>query len=387
MDRANERARVPAMTKQFLKNAWYCAAWSKEVTRDLFHRVIIGKDILLFRDEQGKPVALDNYCPHRSAPLHLGKFVGGQIQCAYHGLRFNTEGICVHNPHHRDGVAPESARLNRYPLVEKDALIWIWMGDSHLAMTDALPDFSCHADPAMARVSGTITIDAYYELITDNLLDLSHVEFVHAGILGSSAVSRGSQEVTQEGTTVWSKRWCPDGEAPPALGRAFGDYKDPVDYWLYMRWDAPASMLLDVGITPVGATREQGWWVYGTDILTPADETTTHYFWGITYDYGKDDPAVAAAHEKAVQLAFVQQDKPIIEAQQRALQLRNATDIDEVKSIWLDTDAGPKRARLVLNKLLRDGQNSVPQPRNRPLHDLRDEANARDQQDRIVSCV
>ncbi|OGT79584.1 MAG: hypothetical protein A3H91_09055 [Gammaproteobacteria bacterium RIFCSPLOWO2_02_FULL_61_13] len=375
------------MTKQFLKNAWYCAAWSTEITRNLFHRVIIGRDILLFRDGQGDAIALNNFCPHRSAPLHLGRIIDEQIQCPYHGLRFATDGTCVHNPHHRDGVAPDSARLERYPLVEKDDLIWIWMGDLQLADPTALPDFGCHTNPAMARVSGTITIDAYYELITDNLLDLSHVEFVHAGILGSSAVSRGSHEVIQDGTTVWSNRWCPNGEAPPALAKAFGDYKDAVDHWLYMRWDAPASMLLDVGITPVGGTRRDGWWVYGTDILTPADETTTHYFWGITYEYGKNDPAVAAAHEKAVQRAFVQQDKPIIEAQQRALQLRNATDIDEVKSIWLDTDAGPKRARLVLNKLLRDGQNAVPQPRNRPLHDQRETADAKDQQDRVVSCV
>lgn len=375
------------MTKKFLRNAWYCAAWGDEVTRALFHRVISGRDILLFRDEQGRAVALDNYCPHRSAPLHLGTIIDGRIQCPYHGLQFATDGACVHNPHHRDGLAPDSARLNRYPLVEKDALLWIWMGDPQLADPAALPDFSCHTNPAMARVSGTITIDAWYELITDNLLDLTHVEYVHAGILGSSAVSRGSHEVSQDGTTVWSRRWCPNGDAPPALARAFGDYKDPVDHWLYMRWDAPASMLLDVGISPVGASRREGWWVYGTDILTPADESTTHYFWGITYEYGAGDPAVARAHEKAVQLAFVQQDKPIIEAQQRALRLRNATDIHEVDSIWLDTDAGPKRARLVLNKLLRDGGDAAPQPRNRPLRDLRDGAHARDQKNRIVSCV
>ncbi len=387
MGLVNELTGTPDMTKQFLKNAWYCAAWSSEITGKLFNRVIIGRDILLFRDGRGQAVALGNFCPHRSAPLHLGKIIDGHIQCPYHGLRFATDGTCVHNPHHRDGLAPDSARLDRYPLAEKDGLLWIWMGDPLLADRTALPDFSCHTDPSLARVSGTITIDAYYELITDNLLDLTHVEFVHAGILGSSAVSRGSQEVVQDGTTVWSKRWCPDGEAPPALARAFNDYKDPVDHWLYMRWDAPASMLLDVGITPVGAARRDGWWVYGTDILTPADETTTHYFWGITYGQGMDDPRVASAHEKAVQLAFVQQDKPIIEAQQRALRLRNATDIDDVKSIWLDTDAGPKRARLVLKKLLRDGQDSLPQPRNGSLHDLRGLADTRDPQDRIVSCV
>lgn len=375
------------MKKQFLTNAWYCAAWSSEVSAALFHRLVIGRDILLFRDGQGRAVALDNHCPHRSAPLHLGRILDGRIQCPYHGLQFSADGACVHNPHQRDGAPPDAARLRTYPVVEKDGLLWIWMGEPRLADPATLPDFACHTDPSLARVSGTLTIDAWYELITDNLLDLTHVEFVHAGILGSSAVSRGSHEVAQDGTTVWSKRWCPDGEAPPALAKAFGNYRDPVDHWLYMRWDAPASMLLDVGITPVGAKRSDGWWVYGTDILTPADENTTHYFWGITYAWGAGDALVAKAHEKAVQLAFVQQDKPIIEAQQRALRLRGATDIDEVESIWLDTDAGPKRARLVLGKLLRDGGDTMPRPRNRPLHELRAHADNRDQEDRIVSWV
>lgn len=357
------------------------------MTGELFHRVIIGCDVLLLRDARGGAVALSNFCPHRSAPLHLGKVVGGCIQCPYHGLRFGLDGKCVHNPHHRDGVPPQDARLQRYPLIEKDGLVWIWMGDPSRANTAALPDFSCHTDAAMTRVSGTLTIDAWYELITDNLLDLTHVEYVHAGILGSSAVSRGDQEILQDGTTVWSMRWCPNGEAPPALAKAFNNYREPVDHWLYMRWDAPASMLLDVGITPVGATRGDGWWVYGTDILTPADESTTHYFWGITYQHGMNDPDVAAAHEKAVQRAFVQQDKPMIEAQQGAIRLRGATDIEDVESIWLDTDAGPKRARLVLKRLMRDHDATGPRPRNRPLEELRRAADVRDGRDRVTPRV
>lgn len=373
------------MAGTFLENAWYCAAWSSEVGTGQFHRVIIGRDILLLRAADGHAMAFDNYCPHRSAPLHLGQFRDGRLQCPYHGLQFGLDGRCIHNPHHPSGQAPDKALLRRYPIVEQDALLWIWMGDPQLADAAAIPDFSCHGDPALERVSGTLTIDAWYELITDNLLDLTHVEFVHAGILGSSAVSRGSHEVVQDGTTVWSMRWCPDGEAPPALARAFGDYRDPVDHWLYMRWDAPASMLLDVGITPVGKSRRDGWWVYGTDILTPADATTTHYFWGITYGQGVGDPRVAASHEKAVQLAFVQQDKPMIEAQQRALRLRDGVDIADVESAWLDTDAAPTRARLVLKKLLRAG--AAPQPRNRALAALRDAVARKDEKDRVAVMV
>jgi phenylpropionate dioxygenase-like ring-hydroxylating dioxygenase large terminal subunit len=375
------------MKKTFPRNAWYCAAWSTEVTEDLMHRVIIKEDLLLGRDSNGSAFALSNFCPHRSAPLHLGKFIDNEIECPYHGLHFRTDGVCTMNPHHPERKPAEKACLKQYVLVEKDALLWVWMGDPELADSETIPDFSCHVDSEMGFVFGLIEIDAYYELITDNLMDLTHAEFVHEGILGSEAISRGEHEILQSGTTIWSNRWCPDGLAPPSLDHAFGKYGKPVDHWLNMRWDAPASMLLDVGITPVGKNRDEGWWVYGTDILTPQDETHTHYYWGISYVQGVDDPKVASQHKKAIDLAFVNQDKPIIEAQQREILLRGGIDIEDVESVWLDTDSGPRRARMTLDKLSKSSSEIVAKPANHELYALKEKFNGRDEKDRIIPAV
>ncbi len=104
---------------------------------------------------------------------------------------------------------------------------------------------------------------------------------------------------------VNSDRWCPDGLAPPAWDAAFGNYGKPVDHCLYMRWDPPAHMLLDVGVTPTGRPREEGIGVRGTDILTPESATSTHYFWGVSRTYAMNDQAVDALWNQAIDVPFV----------------------------------------------------------------------------------
>lgn len=95
-------------------------------------------------------------------------------------------------------------------------MVWVWMGDPDLADDSKIPDFSCHTDDRFPTVGGVIIMEANYELITDNLLDLSHVAYIHEGILASEAMIQGEHELIQEGTTIYSNRWCPDGLAPPA---------------------------------------------------------------------------------------------------------------------------------------------------------------------------
>ncbi|MGE0485322.1 MAG: Rieske 2Fe-2S domain-containing protein [Gammaproteobacteria bacterium] len=358
------------MSAKFLDNAWYAASWSDEVGQAPFERTIIGRSILFYRDGNGEALAFDNACPHRSAPLSMGRLVGDVIECPYHGLRFDRDGRCVHNPH-GNGKIPARARTRRYPLVERHDMLWIWMGDEAHADPATIPDFSCHTDDRFPTVKGVIEMRGYYELITDNLMDLTHVEFVHEGILGSEAIKRGEHHVHQAGTTIWSNRWCPDGLAPPAWDALFGNYGKHVDHWLYMRWDAPAHMLLDVGITPTGRPREEGIWIYGTDILTPRDADSTYYFWGVSASNGHEGPHVLEMWEQAIDGAFAHQDKPMIEAQQALIRQRGGQDIDDVEAVMLTTDAGPVRCRRALRELLAaEGAAGVPDPRNPALRAL-----------------
>jgi phenylpropionate dioxygenase-like ring-hydroxylating dioxygenase large terminal subunit len=321
---------------------------------------------VFFRDNNGDEVALNNACPHRAAPLHLGKLEGGTIQCAYHGLRFGSDGMCQFNPHGK-GQIPSSMRTHRFPLVETHNMLWIWMGDPELADPAAIPDFSCHTNDNYPFVKDTIEMHAYYELIADNLMDLSHVQFLHEGILGSEAIGRGEHQVEQSGTTIWSNRWCPDGLAPPACDKLFKDYGKAVGHWLYMRWDAPSHMLLDVGITPTGRPREEGIWWYGTDILTPRDANSTYYFWGVARSHDRDDPKVDEIATQAIEMAFGHQDKPMIEAQAEMIRNLGGEDINDIDYVPLPFDAGPARIRKLLRELLEAqaiDNSGLPDPRN-----------------------
>ena len=360
------------MEKPFLKNAWYVAGWSDELGSSMIERVIIDEPILFYRDSKNRVHAMDNTCPHRYAPLHQGKLIDDCVICPYHALQFNSDGKCVHNPN-GNGIVPGKSSLRVYPVVEVHAMIWVWMGDPTLADESTIPNFSCHTDPELTMVKGSLEIEAYYELVTDNLMDLTHATTVHDGVLGSEAMARGINTVEQDGTTVWSNSWCPDGLAPPAWDAAFDHYGKEVDLWTHMRWDAPAHMLLDVGITPTGKLRKNGVWVYGTDILTPVNAGLTRYFWTIIRDYARDDPKQDQLWEGSIKVAFEGQDKPMLEAQQRMLELRGGIDIDDFEHASINTDGGPVRVRHVLNKLIQnEADGAVPDPRNPDLKVLRD---------------
>ena len=374
------------MSKAFLKNAWYAAAWSYEVKKELFERTIIGESILFYRKENNQAVAINNACPHRYSPLHLGTLIGDVVECKYHGLRYDGTGRCVHNPHGA-GRIPEKMCTRAYPLEEVHGMLWIWMGDPALADPATIPDFSCHTNPDYPSVQGMIEMHGNYELITDNLMDLSHVEFLHKGILGSDAIKRGEHELLQDGTSVWSNRWCPDGLAPPAWDHMFKDYGKPVDHWLYMRWDAPAHMLLDVGITPTGRPRDEGIWMYGTDILTPKNETSTYYYWGVARSHDKDSTEMDKIWTGAIETAFGTQDKPMIEAQQGMLESLGVTDLDEVDPVLLPMDSATVRCRRIMDKLRGQDGVTLPDPRNPALTDLIRKANAEEYNGRVVPVV
>ena len=116
-------------------------------------------------------------------------------------------------------------------------------------------------------------------------------------------------------------------------------------------------MLLDVGVTPPGEPRENGVWVLGTDILTPVDTTTTRYFWALSRNYQLDSAAIDEGWRASIAKAFVGQDKPMLEAQQRML---GSEEFEALKPVSLASDAGPNRVRKVLRRLI--GRGEVPAP-------------------------
>ena len=334
-------------SETFLRNAWYAVAWSHEVHSGPFEIEVCGRKIVLLRTREEGLSAISGICPHRFASLAKGKLIGGnRLQCPYHGLEFGPDGRCVTNPH---GPIPGVLRLERFCVEERHSIIWLWYGDRMAADTSLIPDFQLLEDERHHVIYGRLLTRAHFELISDNLMDLSHVGFVHDGGIGDAgAISKGEHSVSNEGTTLRSNRWCPNSPAPPVWSMLFGGYKKPVDHWLNMRWDAPSTMWLDVGVTPTGKDRSEGITVWGAHLLAPRNESETHYLWAACRDFALGDVALDEAIRSSIEHAFIEEDKPIIEDVARNMAGRS---FKEMRPLIMPFDEGAIRARRLLDDL------------------------------------
>ena len=328
----------------YLRDCWYAAAWPDEVTSTPIRRTILGEPIVFYRVEDGDPVALIDRCPHRLVPLSLGALVGGnELQCAYHGLRFDHNGQCTANPDGK-GTIPHSAHVRAFPLRLHCGILWVWMGDpAHSSQVD-IPAFETFDDGSQYRfANGYMHVAANYQLITDNLLDLSHVEFLHPQ-LKPRGDFESHREVRQDGDTLWSMFWryaC----LPNVFWKRFWPSDTPGDLHTHMRWDPPALMLLDSGMGACGEPDSEAIGRPSLHLLTPETMTSTHYFWTFRCSAGTDNE-VEQTRALGVQ-AFANEDKPIIEAQQR-----NVVDADTtaLSRGMLTADSAAIRARKILQQ-------------------------------------
>lgn len=342
----SESPKAELSQSMFLKNTWYAAGWSEDITDAPYGITICNEKIVILRKEDGALSALSGVCPHRFASLVAAQRLDGdRLQCPYHGLEFGADGRCVGNPH---GAIPNVVRLATYPVVERHSLVWLWYGDAEAADPALVPDFSCLTDPRCRTIRWRLITNANFELVTDNLMDLTHVAYLHRGGIGGEGMSGGPLKVIQAGTTVHSNRLCPDAP-PPVWSALFGGYQDNVDLWMDMRWDAPGAMLLDVGVTPAGQPRGNGVSAPTAHILIPETETTTHYFWAAARDFDIDNQGnVDTMMRSAVEHAFLNEDKPMLEDVQRNMGTKS---FEEMKPLIMPFDGGAVQARRMLSDL------------------------------------
>lgn len=336
-----------AAESRFLRNAWYIAGYSEELDETpLLGRTILSQPVLLYRGEDNIVAAIGNVCPHRFVPLSLGKVVGTQVRCGYHGLEFDRTGKCVHNPHGAIG----SLGVPGYPLVERAGLLWIWMGDSDLADPAQIPDFD-NIDETTSHVRrGYLHGNAHYELMTDNILDLSHIEFLHPA-LGTEAVSRAKVEVVQDGESLKTTRTMRNETLPTGLAYVYKSGDQLVSRSMAVTWHAPANMVLNVTVTPED---EAAGWQTSTQTLhlfTPETGGSTHYFYVGSLPRVTADEETADRFFKALSTAFFNEDKPMIDAQAKMI---GTADIMSLKPALLAPDKAAVLARRILARRIAD---------------------------------
>jgi vanillate O-demethylase monooxygenase subunit len=334
------------LTMPYLRNTWYVAAWSHEVGAALFSRKLLDEQVVFFRDASGAVAALADRCPHRFAPLRLGRLKGDAVECGYHGLQFDRSGTCIANPH---GELPASAncRVRSYPVVERHGAIWIWPGEARLADANAIPDFAYITEPGRKTVFGGTLLKANYELVSDNLMDASHTQYVHSDLLGTEAFRNSRHEVLQDGDCVESNYLVPGGIVPAAFADYFEDPQLRVDYAIRFRWTPPALVRNNVSVTPLQKP-EGGIQRTGSHFMTPETETTTHYFFAHTRNFAIDDPVADERSRRWQQTGLTLQDGPMIEAVQENM---GTSDLNALRPFLFSIDAAAVRVRRVLARL------------------------------------
>lgn len=346
----------------FLRNTWYVAMWAEGLAAGtLVPRTLLNEPIVFFRDAAGVAHGLADSCPHRFAPLHRGTLseqVGAtRLHCAYHGLAFSADGACIHNPH---GKLPK-AGVRSYPMVERHSLLWIWMGDPARADAGLIPDFPMldpdatdGGSPVQISQRDHLLMKASWDLITDNLLDLSHVSFLHEGILGNTDTVAAEIDVDRDGDRVTARRLMANVTVPGLFDLLYRRDGGRVDLWNDMRWDAPGCMRNDAGVTEPGGSRADGTGIFGTHFLTPETEATTWYHFAAVRQKPIPAPAEIADDLRAQlselrRIAFAEQDAPMIEAQQTR---RDAAAAAGEKPMLLAIDKGPAAYRQVMDRLI-----------------------------------
>ena len=343
---------------EFLRNIWYAAIWSQELKPgELVAHTFLEEPLVFYRKTDGTPAALFDVCPHRFAPLHLGKLRGDNVRCPYHGLEFDGKGACVRNPHGNEKI-PSLARVRSYPVVDRHSLVWIWMGQPELADPTMIPDFAMLDEDSGYSVSRRdwLLMEANYELITDNLLDLSHTAFLHEGILGSEETIKAEIRIEQNGTTLFLPRSVPNAPVPGFFDLMFKRDGGRVDLWADMRWDPPGCFKNDTGVTAPGASRSQGTGIYGMHFLTPVTATTTMYLFAAVrqnpVSWGEPlDTEIQRQVADLRRFAFEQQDQVIIRAQQQTMARLTP---QQLRPVLLEIDIGPARYRQIIKKLMSD---------------------------------
>jgi phenylpropionate dioxygenase-like ring-hydroxylating dioxygenase large terminal subunit len=324
----------------FLRNSWYVAAWDREISRAPLARTLLEQPVVFYRKQDGAVVALEDRCCHRQLPLSMGKLEGDELRCGYHGLKFDSGGKCVEIP--GQASIPPQARVRSYPVVEKYHWVWIWMGEPDRADPALIPDWwwAEHPDWAFTRPE-RVRVACNYQLVSDNVLDVTHLAYVHASSIGAPSITEFPATVEREERKVRLTRWIRDRPPPPLYQQA-GDFPGNVDRWQIVEHVPPCFTVNFAGCQDAARKIE----LMALSAPTPESARSTHYFFGFVRNFGLGDADTERICAEDMVRVF-NEDFPVLEAQQRMLDAR-----PDAPRVDIAVDAAPLAARRMLQAML-----------------------------------
>ncbi|WP_119082315.1 aromatic ring-hydroxylating dioxygenase subunit alpha [Altererythrobacter sp. B11] len=308
----------------YVRNAWYVAGWSQDLAAEKpFAITVLGERIVIWRTAAGNLHALEDRCVHRLAPLSLGRCEGERLRCMYHGLLFDPDGKVAEIPGQE--LIPARAQVRRYPVADRHSWLWVWMGDPALADQGLIPAAVGLDHPDYILGHGQLDYAAEARLINDNLLDFSHLTFVHAESFGAGpqfAATPGRITPIERG--IRYERWTEN-----SMGSSSRRSEVPMDSFMSYDFVIPGILLMTGGVFPLGTAKACDYGqpdyskavsgvTFTSQAVTPMEGKTARYFfsWGPHRNHG--DEAQRDLLMGIAAKAFAE-DKTMIEAQQRVI--------------------------------------------------------------------
>ena len=342
----------------YVRNAWYVAASSEEIAEAPLGRTICGERMVVFRGAGGVVSILEDFCPHRGAPLSLGRVRDdGAIVCGYHGLVMGGDGRCVSMPGQR--VRPT---IRSFPAIERYGFVWVWPGEKSEADPAKLHPLPWAESPDWVYGGGFYHVACDYRLMVDNLMDLTHETYVHATSIGQPEIEEAAPETRVEGDSAITSRFMSNIAAPPFWRAALrGNHLAddvPVDRWQICRFTPPSHVMIEVGVAHAGhgghaAPPDRKASSIVVDFITPETDTSIWYFWGMARNFNIEDEALTASIREG-QAAIFGEDVGILEAQQK-----NLTEQPDRHLMRLNIDMGGFEARRILERLVAEERNDL----------------------------
>jgi len=340
---------------EFVRNAWYVAGWSSEFDNELSSLKILDENIVMFRTSKGQVIAMEDRCPHRFLPLSMGKLIGDDIQCGYHGITYNCEGVCVRIPGQKK--IQKSLYVPTYPVYEKYDIVWVWMGEDYLADTSKIFEMPQFSQSGWEVNQGdAIDLNSNYLYVAENLVDPAHVSFVHPTTLGSSASEDVSVEFETEGDLIVAWRWIRNSP-PIGFFKEFPGYKNNVDRWHYYYLHLPSIAVIDFGSIDSKKQikdnqRHLGTQLFALHFLTPVGSNRTIDRWMHLRNVAVGDEKASEKINSMFRVAFAE-DKEILEA------IQKQTDNQQTqKPVHIAIDKGSIAYRRKIEELIKSEKSS-----------------------------
>jgi phenylpropionate dioxygenase-like ring-hydroxylating dioxygenase large terminal subunit len=256
-----------------LERQWFPVCASRELASAPIARVLQGTPLAIFRDRSGAPAALLDRCAHRNVPLSLGRRAGGQLECSYHGWRFDASGACRAIP----GLcgAPEAAgrAVPSYPAVEQDGLVWVYATPG--PRPEALPfRFPLLDDPRYTTVRQSYALRATLHAAVENALDVPHTGFLHGGLFRSAEKRHALEVALRRGPASVEAEYIGEPRPSGLLGRLLAPGGGAVVH--FDRFFLPSIAQVEYRLG------ERSHLVV-TTAFTPVSDFETHLFAAVTF--------------------------------------------------------------------------------------------------------